>query len=315
MAKLSIIIPVYQAADTLGRCVGSIVDQSFTDYEIILVDDGSTDGSGQACDEWQKRDVRIKAIHRSNGGLSAARNTGLSRAQGEYLAFVDSDDFLASNTLAEIMLATRRYAGCGIIEFPIFVRHGSREERLLTFKEHVYRDVEEYWIGQQGYIHAYTCNKIYRKDVFENIRFPTGKVFEDVITTARLLRKAGCIATTDKGLYYYTSNPKGITRTAGQEELRQLLQWHCDVISRIFPLQTTRSVADSSYYMHLVNIQLDVYRGNHADIILPEYSPKPAFFLHPHPGFAAKLKAATLTVSGLERLCTIHNILKRLTNG
>lgn len=310
MARLSIIIPVYQVETTLDRCIESILRQSFTDYEIILVDDGSTDGSGKICDEWKEREPRISVIHQSNRGLSAARNTGLELARGEYIAFVDSDDTLADNTLAEIMQGIERYADCRIIEFPVFVRYGSRLEYVLTFKERLYNNVKDYWLNQQGYLHAYTCNKVYRRDLFKTIRFPDGKVFEDVITTARLLQEAGSIATIDKGLYYYMSNPKGITCTAGRDDLRQLLQWHCDIIHRFFPLNTKASVADSLYYMHLVNIQLDVYHGNHADLILPEYDIKPTFFLHGKPGITTKLKAAALMILGLKRLCTIHNILR-----
>ena len=93
--KLSIIIPVYHTQDTLPRCLDSILRQSFTDYEVILVDDGSDDGCPQLCDEYTRKDARIRVIHKENGGLSDARNAGILQAKGEYITFIDSDDTIA----------------------------------------------------------------------------------------------------------------------------------------------------------------------------------------------------------------------------
>ena len=101
--KLSIIIPVYRTQDTLERCLESILQQSFTDYEMILVDDGSDDGSPQLCDEYARKDARIRVIHKENGGLSDARNAGIRKARGEYITFVDSDDTMVDNTLENLI--------------------------------------------------------------------------------------------------------------------------------------------------------------------------------------------------------------------
>ena len=101
--KLSIIVPVYQVADTLRRCVDSIVSQTFTDWELILVDDGSPDNCGIICDEYTEKDCRIKVIHKENGGLSDARNAGLKMAQGEFVTFVDSDDYIRQDTYEKVM--------------------------------------------------------------------------------------------------------------------------------------------------------------------------------------------------------------------
>lgn len=101
--KLSIIIPVYRTQDTLERCLESILQQSFTDYEMILVDDGSDDGSPQLCDEYARKDARIRVIHKENGGLSDARNAGIREARGEYITFVDSDDTMVDNTLENLI--------------------------------------------------------------------------------------------------------------------------------------------------------------------------------------------------------------------
>ena len=101
--KLSIIIPAYNVEQTLERCVESVLRQKFRDYQLILVDDGSTDGSGRICDELAKRDHRIQTIHQPNKGLSAARNAGIKRAKGEYITFIDSDDYIASDTLKTLI--------------------------------------------------------------------------------------------------------------------------------------------------------------------------------------------------------------------
>lgn len=110
--KLSIIIPVYRTQDTLERCLESILQQSFTDYEMILVDDGSDDGSPQLCDEYARKDARIRVIHKENGGLSDARNAGIRKVRGEYITFVDSDDTMVDNTLENLIQEIREASPC-----------------------------------------------------------------------------------------------------------------------------------------------------------------------------------------------------------
>ena len=184
--KLSIIIPVYRVEHVLDRCIESVRQQSFVDWEMILVDDGSPDKCPQMCDEWAKNDKRIKVIHQLNGGLSEARNTGLAHAQGEFIAFIDSDDTLAPDTLSEALRALKRHTEYNIVEFPVVVGYGSSRQQYLSLGNHGYTDVHAYWIEQQGYLHAYAWNKVYRRCLFHKIRFPRSKVFEDIITTARL---------------------------------------------------------------------------------------------------------------------------------
>ena len=114
--KLSIIIPVYRVEATLNRCVESVTNQSFDDFEVILVDDGSPDRCPQMCDEWAQKDPRITVIHQTNAGLSAARNAGIDRAQGDYLTFVDSDDFIGTETLSEVV---EQLGDNDILEYPV----------------------------------------------------------------------------------------------------------------------------------------------------------------------------------------------------
>ena len=132
--KLSIIIPVYRAEDTLERCIGSILHQSFTSYELILVDDGSPDACPLLCDEYAGKDSRIHVIHKENGGLSDARNVGIKRAKGLYITFIDSDDTIGENSLQQLMEELYQHPDVDILEYPIMERIGHpHREKLLSF--------------------------------------------------------------------------------------------------------------------------------------------------------------------------------------
>ena len=169
--RTSIIIPVYMVEQTLDRCVASIVSQTDDSVEIILVDDGSPDGCPAMCDAWKERDGRVTVIHKENGGLSSARNAGIERARGEYLMFVDSDDYLEPDTVMMLTRMMRDNAEWDILEFPISrIDNG---ERILLFApgNRTYRDMESYWLAERAYAHAYACNKIYRRRVVDNVRY------------------------------------------------------------------------------------------------------------------------------------------------
>ena len=210
---LSVIIPVYLVEATLDRCVESILAQNVDDMEVILVDDGSPDDCPRLCDEWAKRDSRIIVIHKNNGGLSDARNAALDIASGQYITFVDSDDWLSENTLAPLL---ETIGNCDLLEYSI--------EGRLQLHDRIYEDIDKYWIKENVYTHTYACNKIYRKELFDGIRFPKGKVFEDAYTLPPLLRKCKRVRTSNHGYYHYTRNPRGITANADGKALKQLLE-------------------------------------------------------------------------------------------
>lgn len=303
--KLSVIIPVYNVAPLLDRCVQSIVEQDHHDLQIILVDDGSTDGSGEKCDQWAAKDRRVIATHKANGGLSDARNHGIEMATGNLITFVDSDDFIAPHTYKEVVGAMDPETD--IIEYPIWRFYGSPRQQLLTFRPHHYEDEREYWLKGKGYEHTYACNKIFRRDVFRHTRFPKGKVFEDVLTMPAILSEQAnghpCrISTTDRGLYYYCANPNSITAQASGEQLHTLLSGH---IGHKYLLD------DDRYYLHVLNIQLDVYSQTSRPVELP--SKRITHFN----GLTGKqmTKALLTNILGIKRLCrlykTFHNIGRR----
>ena len=222
MATLSVIVPVFNTAGTLERCVRSILSQQVDGLELILVDDGSTDGSPALCDRLSGADDRVRVIHRANGGLSAARNTGIDAATGTWIAFADSDDELAPDTLsANLELATD---DVDLVEFPVSVHYGAPNCYELDFEfrtvsgDYVFR----HWIKSGGYNHCYAWNKIYRTTLFEGIRFPEGENFEDAAICPSIIRRCRAVTYSDRGRYLYYSSGGSITlqyRFANQEPL------------------------------------------------------------------------------------------------
>lgn len=294
---LTVIIPVYKVAQTLDRCVESVLRQDVPHMEVILVDDGSPDQCPRLCDEWAARDSRIRVLHKENGGLSDARNAGLDVAKGDLITFVDSDDYLALDTYNKVLQAMAPDAD--IIEFPVVRHYGSPRQKLLSFETSFYSDKHDYWFQAQAYTHTYAWNKIYRRRLFDGVRFPKGRVFEDVATLPLLLDKAKKVQTTDQGLYYYCDNQQGITATASGEDLRQLLVAHLDHWD---------VRADDAYYLHVLNIQLDVCRLLDVKPLMPQKKVRDYKSLD----CRLQLKARLVNVLGLERLCWIYKTVQKV---
>ena len=211
--KLSIIIPVYKARRYLQRCIESILQQTYTDYELILVDDGSTDGCAAVCDRFAQECDKVKVIHKKNGGLSSARNAGIVAAKGEYITFVDADDTVASGTYYYNMRILQSNPDIDILEYPITKNYESPQSEVLSFKPEKISGNEIFpdWIKRKGYKHSFSCNKIYRADLFYFIRFPEGEVFEDTYITPMLYESAYNVYYSDCGFYYYYKNTGSIT--------------------------------------------------------------------------------------------------------
>lgn len=295
--KLSVIIPVYRTERTLERCVKSILQQSYHDLEVILVDDGSPDNCPQLCDEWALKDSRIRVVHKPNGGLSDARNAGIDAATGDCLTFVDSDDYLAPDTYVQVM---PKAAGSDIVEFPIYWHYTGKDERLMRFQPADYDDMSRYWLEGEAYTHTYACNKVFRRALFGDVRFPKGRVFEDAATLPLLLEHARRVSTVDAGLYYYVANPAGITAQATGQELTMLLEHHLAVIPRW---------CDARYYLHVLNIQMDVCELTDAEPRLPAYSVSP---LARRLSLKQRLKATILNLLGIKKICKLSKLLHLL---
>lgn len=219
---ISIIIPVYNAESTLKRCLDSVTRQTYRNLEIILVDDGSTDSSGKICDESAIIDDRIRVLHKNNSGVSEARNTGLDNCSGEYVAFVDSDDYIALE-MYEVMLDQLKSSGkdCCVCQFQLVEQNGSVEsindlyyeisgeysghafERMLALADHWYKD---------GVVCS-PWNKLYKREALDSLRFE-GKYAEDYRMICRLNAKGTSYIVIPLPFYYYCQNKSSITHRA-----------------------------------------------------------------------------------------------------
>lgn len=301
---ISAIIPVYNVEATLQRCVESVLNQSFTDWEMVLVDDGSTDGSGAICDQYAREDTRITVIHKENGGLSDARNCGLDAAQGEYVTFIDSDDYISADTFGKIMEVAHNHTEADVIEYPIIVHKGHRSEYHLKFDLQTYDDAKEYWIQCKAYNHTYACNKFFRRHLFTRIRFPKGKYFEDAWTLPLILNEKPVVMTCPEGMYYYCWNAQGISTNPPGDRLRQLLEAEIKA-SSILGLPLTGE-QEAEWYLQVLNTQIDVYRlcGDRPLLLARKL---PIGTAHSLPG---KIKIVLLNILGIELLCKLYRLIK-----
>lgn len=294
--KLSVIIPVYRVEATLDRCVESVLNQNIANMEVILVDDGSDDACPVLCNQWQERDNRVCVIHKRNGGLSDARNAGIKKATGDYLAFVDSDDYLEPNTYLQLLPLVE---DCDILEFPVEKSVNGEKIDILSLQDRTYDNMQDYWIGEEVFEHCYAWNKLYRRELFENVKFPVGRVFEDIYTLRRLLLNARCVRTTSKGLYHYCMNAKGITATAKGPELEMLLDAH---------LAALRHWYTPAYYMRILNTQMDVYEQTGKEPMLRfRYISPFDRSLTP----MQKIKALMQDILGIKGICILNKAIHR----
>lgn len=211
---ISIIIPVYNVEKYLKDCLESVIMQTYPNLEIILVDDGATDNCPQICDEYAKKDKRIKVIHRENAGLSSARNSGIDIAKGEYIMFVDSDDTIESNTAKDLYRLSKRYntkiAICGrryvFDDGKRICKVKEKIECKFSFEDAI-REMNRYY-----YFDMSAHGKLFNRELFRAIRFPVGKLSEDFFIMPSLFKLAGNISYTSEPLYNYLQRKNSITK-------------------------------------------------------------------------------------------------------
>ena len=220
MPQISVIVPVYKVEKYLADCVDSILAQTYKDFELILVDDGSPDSCGKICDAYAAKDSRVRVIHQENQGLSGARNSGIDIAQGEYVTFIDSDDLVSTDyleTLHSGIAQNKADISCCKMrafqgeESPCSTSTPADETsaQLIPGRESVlsiYRGT--------GQVSICACGKLYRKCLFRNIRFPLRKLHEDQAIVPILLYEANCVTSIDAPNYYYRNRSDSITHKA-----------------------------------------------------------------------------------------------------
>ncbi|MGN0234143.1 MAG: glycosyltransferase family 2 protein [Bacteroidaceae bacterium] len=263
--ELSVIIPVYNMRDTLDRCLRSVLSQQVDDMEVILVDDGSTDDSLALMERWAQEHPMMRVCRKENGGLSDARNEGLRLAGGRYVAFVDADDEVAQGTYAALMDILRQDQDTDILEFPVLVHAGHTSQHHLLLPDKYWPSARSYWLRTEAWEHTYAWNKVYRRNLFDEIRFPVGRVFEDMWTIPQMLAQGVNVRTTSRGLYIYHWNQCGITVGADGQALYQLLEAQM----RAARLMRTHMLSAHGWrlYRSMLYRQLDVYRLT-GDILL-----------------------------------------------
>lgn len=204
--KISIIVPIYNVEKYLEKCIKSIVSQTYKDLEVILVDDGSNDNSGKIADAWAIKDDRIKVIHKKNGGLSEARNSGMKIATGEYIGFVDSDDWINCKMYEILMENLNQYdADISVCSFKKVYENKVVEQSKVIDKKIYKFNAEEALedLINEGKLKQIVCNKLYKKKLIDNVYFEYGKIHEDEFWTYQVLSKTNNIVYTERQLYYY----------------------------------------------------------------------------------------------------------------
>lgn len=218
---ISVIVPVYNVENELSECIESIINQTYQKIEILLIDDGSTDSSGDICDKYNEIDDRIVSLHKKNGGVSDARNYGIAHSKGEYIICVDGDD-IAKNTMIETLFSLVESVNAQIAVCP-YQKFYDRGQ--LFEEENVYTDVVkpkealERLLYQDRIFHTGPHCKLYKRDLFDEICYPVGIAFgEDLATTYRLILKSSRIAYTNEKLYGYRIRKKSAMRQGFSEK-------------------------------------------------------------------------------------------------
>lgn len=237
MGKISVIVPIYNTEKYLQRCVDSILKQTYQNLEVILVNDGSTDGSSDICEWYRKKDERVKVIHKENGGQSSARNVGLEIARGDYITFVDSDDWLVKD-IYEHCIDIIKSQNCDVVDFQCVYTSGEEKYFSIKEKDEIIKVIEgkeilrDYLLrGQTDKTPFSVCTKLYKKNLFEKVRFPEGKINEDIVTNYKILMNCKRLIRTEKIGYYYFQNSSSTTRNALRKRDFNLIDASNELIS------------------------------------------------------------------------------------
>lgn len=204
--KISIVVPIYNVENYIKECVESLINQDYENIEIILVDDGSTDSSGIICDDYQKNNTNVFSYHKKNGGLSDARNYGIDRANGKYIAFVDGDDMVEKDYISFMYKLIKEgnveISSCGIKK--IYENGTIKIDSFENIHKNFIGNEAEIYLNVIGYFNVSACNKLFKKDLFDTIRFPKGKKSEDWFVMYKIIEKSNEL--------FYDSTPKYIYR-------------------------------------------------------------------------------------------------------
>lgn len=307
---ISIIVPVYKVEKYLEKCVKSILKQTYTNLEIILVDDGSPDKCGQLCDELAKTDDRIKVFHKENGGLSDARNYGVERANGEYIGFVDSDDYIHECMYEELYKAIKK-SGTSIAEC------GVTRVYKNTLRPHYEGGDYFLVLDREGYLKEYLENKrlygsawckLIHKDLAKKIKFPIGKIYEDAFYTLELLKIVDRYTLISGNYYYYYIRENSITTrpfSSKDMDYIEIMELISEYTLNKFPIYKEQLLVRLTFaYISIFNqlLEVDNYKRKSEYKILKDKLKDNYFKVLSNKKAPKNLKAAMFLLSANERL-------------
>ena len=272
---VSVVIPIYKVEPYLSRCVDSVLRQTYQNFEIILVDDGSPDRCGEICDRYVQQDSRISVIHKVNGGLSSARNAGIDAAKGEWLMFVDSDDLIVDRMIELLLTAcledgTKAAVGGTVDRYP---EKGTEQIAMCPQKREVLsaEACNGRLMVHEGSDYS-ACNKLFHASVFRDFRFPLGVISEDLAIMYRVIHAAGRISMVPAPVYYYCHHADTITTTQFAEKnfatvdfTEKILEWTREVCPGILPSANVMYVRAMMYTMIWISRGTKEFREDHAD--------------------------------------------------
>lgn len=266
MPKISVIVPVYNAEKYLHRCIDSILAQTFTDFELLLIDDGSKDSSPAICDEYAEKDPRVRVFHKENGGVSSARNAGLDNAKGEWITFCDSDDWVESTLMHEVIQAS-------LERNPNYIRYGYIKEYTSGKQEYyLYQEAIQvegtniaeklFNIFHESLYYGFIWNSFFKKDIIDNTRFDTKLPWlEDHTFSFVVMKKVNSCALINKALYHYWVNESG--SLSDVKDGLAILQGGAAQFSALTVLlnkATSIKIVESSFIGHMCNALSTIYK-------------------------------------------------------
>ena len=282
MDKVSIIVPVYNVEDCLSYCVDSLRQQTYKNIEIILVDDGSTDSSGEICDQYAREDDRIKVLHIENGGLSNARNTGVKESSTDWIVFIDSDDYYDHRAI-EYLVELRDKYRVDLVATPVIeVRNYENSDFLGDFREKYSGKLDRRTALEQmfygNYVGTHSGGKLYKKEILLRFPYPNGMLYEDLALAYEHIASCENIAVSDLNLYKYYRRPGSIVNSKYSDRLLDFykaMEWNRSYIERDYPNdQEMRRALNVRYVfngLHIVHAMLSSDMYSDVNKIRKEY--------------------------------------------
>lgn len=265
--QISIIIPVYNVKEYLDKCIQSVVLQTYRNIEIIIVDDGSNDGSELICDEWGKKDNRIRVFHKKNGGLADARNFGLMKAKGEFVGFIDSDDYIKSDMYETLLAAMEEevdIACCGtVIVYPDkFGRkpdiYDKAPQKLVMNNIEAMKE-----LLMIRYLSFSACDKLFRRNLFDNIVFPIGKISEDLPTIYHIVKKSRYVVNIGESKYFYFYREGSLSRKKFEIGRMSYVTFARDIFQDVnVSYPSLNKVAEAMYIRNVVAVIHEIEKSD-----------------------------------------------------